>query len=85
MWSDARTPHDGRVPAYGRRENEHATDYLVKQWKGPAYLRLTRQALPDLYPEGRRFDPLKLMEVLPAGGAPEVICIASGRCGGRGR
>src|SRR6204780_933239 len=45
------------------RETEHLMDYLVKDWKGPAYVRLTRQNLPDLYPENAEFRPLKLMEI----------------------
>lgn len=64
------------------RETDLIMDYLVKEWKGPAYLRLTRQNLPDLYPEGHPFQPGKLMQVRPQpAGAPEksdVVIIASG-------
>src|SRR6476619_2146606 len=45
------------------RETELIMDYLVKDWKGPAYLRLTRQNLPDLYPRDRPFQPGKLMQI----------------------
>ncbi len=45
------------------RETELVMDYLVKEWKGPAYLRLTRQNLPDLYPQGAVFRPGKLMSI----------------------
>jgi transketolase len=44
-------------------ETEYIMDYLVKEWKGPAYLRLTRQNLPDLYPKGVPFQPTKLMQI----------------------
>lgn len=45
------------------RETELVMEYLVQQWKGPAYLRLTRQSLPDFYPQGKSFQPLKLLEL----------------------
>jgi transketolase len=64
------------------RETELIMDYLVKEWKGPAYLRLTRQNLPDLYPQDRPFEPGKLMQVRPQPGAApqksDVVLIASG-------
>jgi transketolase len=61
------------------RETELLMDYLVTDWKGPAYIRLTRQNLPDLFPAGASFRPGKLMEILPAaGGKARVVCIASG-------
>lgn len=60
------------------RETEYLMDYLVKEWKGPAYVRLTRQNLPDLYPQGAPFKPGKLLEVYSAGTKPKVTCIASG-------
>ncbi|MEK7690135.1 MAG: transketolase C-terminal domain-containing protein [Bdellovibrionota bacterium] len=62
------------------RETEHVMDYLVREWKGPAYLRLTRQNLPDLFPAGAKFEPLKLFEVKPApqSGSLEVVCIGTG-------
>lgn len=59
------------------RETELIMEYLVTTWKGPAYLRLTRQNLPDLYPAGRAFDPLKLLPLLEVPNA-EVTLIASG-------
>lgn len=61
------------------RETELVMDYLVKEWKGPAYLRLTRQNLPDLYPRGAAFRPGKLMELRGhSGGKRKVACIATG-------
>lgn len=60
------------------KETELLMDYLVKQWKGPAYIRLTRQNLPDLYPSGAPFAPGKLMEIRKAAGKTQVVCIASG-------
>ncbi len=60
------------------RETELVMDYLVKQWKGPAYLRLTRQNLPDLYPAGAEFKPGKLMRIHPAASKAQVVAIASG-------
>lgn len=60
------------------KETEYLMDFLVNVWKGPAYVRLTRQNLPDLYPAGAPFKPGKLLEVFPAGAKPRVVCIASG-------
>src|SRR3954453_11752676 len=37
------------------KETELIMEYLVTTWKGPAYLRLTRQNLPDFYPSGAKF------------------------------
>lgn len=65
------------------RETELIMDYLVKDWKGPAYLRLTRQSLPDLYPAHVPFQPGKLMEIkstLTKTGATPLVCIATGAC-----
>ncbi len=61
-------------------ETQLLMDYLVHDWKGPAYLRLTRQNLPDLYPKGARFQPGKLMNIRPGSGngKVKVACIASG-------
>lgn len=61
------------------RETELLMDYLVNEWKGPAYIRLTRQNLPDLYPANTPFRPGKLMEIQKSGsGSTDVVCIASG-------
>jgi transketolase len=60
------------------RETELIMDYLVKDWKGPAYLRLTRQNLPDLYPQGKPFQPGKLMEITSHLPQVDVVCIATG-------
>ena len=63
------------------RETELLMEYLVRDWKGPAYLRLTRQNLPDLYPVNTKFEPGKLMQIFPnpaTKAGPDVVCIASG-------
>lgn len=61
------------------KETELLMEYLVKKWNGPAYIRLTRQNLPDLFPQGAEFNPTKLMEIHPATGAQsQVVCIATG-------
>ncbi len=61
------------------RETEHVMDYLVKDWKGPAYLRLTRQSLPDLFPAGAQFKAGKLMEIAKVGsGSRKMALIGSG-------
>lgn len=60
------------------KETEHLMDYLVKEWKGPAYIRLTRQNLPDLFPQGAKFQPGKLMEITAPQAKARVVCIASG-------
>jgi transketolase len=60
------------------RETELVMDYLVKEWKGPAYIRLTRQNLPDLFPANAKFRPGKLMEIVPVQGRARAICIATG-------
>ncbi len=54
-------------------------EYLVQEWKGPAYLRLTRQNLPDLYPRSTPFRPTRLLQIRPPGTSEtQVICIATG-------
>jgi transketolase len=58
------------------RETELLMEYLVTDWKGPAYVRLTRQNLPDYYPEGAPFRFGKLLELQK--GTGQVACIASG-------
>src|SRR3954451_13425555 len=45
------------------KETDLIMDYLVKEWTGPAYVRLTRQNLPDLYPTDAPFKPGKLMQI----------------------
>jgi len=64
------------------RETELVMDYLVTQWKGPAYIRLTRQNLPDLYPAGVEFKPGKLIEITSGvsgdSQTAQVVCIGSG-------
>lgn len=53
-------------------------DYLVNEWKGPAYLRLTRQNLPDFFPKGQKVDPLKLLHLRGPARDAKVACIATG-------
>ena len=54
-------------------------DYLVQEWTGPAYLRLTRQNLPSLYPKGQPFQPTRLMQIKkPKSEDHPVVCIATG-------
>jgi transketolase len=63
------------------RETELVMEYLVREWKGPAYLRLTRQNLPDLYPSNTPFNPGKLLQIRNAtapASSSQVICIATG-------
>ena len=62
------------------QETLHLMNYLVKEWRGPAYLRLTRQNLPNLYPAGKPFRPGKLMEITSFGedSTVQVACIATG-------
>ncbi len=62
------------------RETELLMEYLVTTWKGPAYIRLTRQNLPDLYPAGAKFQPGKLMQIhqAAAGAKIKAVCIATG-------
>ena len=71
-------PKMGVFQPMDARETELIMDYLVKEWKGPAYVRLTRQNLPDLYPAGAPFRPGLLMEIVPTDKEPKVVCIASG-------
>jgi transketolase len=63
------------------KETELLMDYLVKQWKGPAYMRLTRQALPDLMPADAKWEPTKLMQIRKAmEPSTQVVLIATGAC-----
>jgi transketolase len=60
------------------KETELVMDYLVKEWKGPAYIRLTRQNLPDLYPAGEPFRPGKLMQIFKPKKEASIVCIGTG-------
>jgi transketolase len=62
------------------QETEHIMNYLVHEWKGPAYLRLTRQDLPDLFSAHLPFRPGKLMPIFQPihTGHLKIACIASG-------
>jgi len=72
-------PEMGVFQPMDARDTELLMDYLVKTWKGPAYLRLTRQNLPNLYPEGHAFDPLKLTPIRnKAGKTAPVVLLGTG-------
>jgi transketolase len=58
-------------------ETRKIMDYLVKKWKGPAYLRLTRQNLPLVTDQNRPYEILKLNPVFEKPGA-QVLIIGSG-------
>jgi transketolase len=65
------------------RETELVMDYLVEKWKGPAYLRLTRQNLPDLMPNadklGSKWQATKILKLKEATtGKKKVVAFASG-------
>lgn len=45
------------------RETELVMDYLVEKWKGPAYLRLTRQNLPALMPANAKWEAGKVLKL----------------------
>jgi transketolase len=61
------------------RDTELLMDYLVNTWKGPAYLRLTRQNLPNLAPTDRSYDPLKITQVKRAQGSGKpVVLVGTG-------
>lgn len=66
-------PEMGVFQPMDERETTELMNFLVKEWSGPAYLRLTRQALPDLFPKDKKFNPKKIMEIF------------SPACGGGGR
>ncbi len=58
-------------------ETEQLMEFLVTTWKGPAYMRLTRQSLPSVMNSSKPFYPTKLHEVHAVPDA-EVIAIGSG-------
>jgi transketolase len=60
------------------KETELLMDYLVKTRKGPTYVRLTRQNLPDLYPQDRPFQPGKLMQLHGSTPTPDIVLIGTG-------
>jgi transketolase len=65
------------------RETELVMDYLCEKWTGPAYLRLTRQNLPDLFPmiekTGAKWEPTKITRLKGAtAGKKKVVVFASG-------
>ncbi len=72
-------PQMGVFQPMDARETECLMDYLVKDHVGPAYVRLTRQNLPNLFPAGVVFKPGKLMEIRGvSGGRTDVVILATG-------
>ena len=53
-------------------------EYLVSAWRGPAYLRLTRQNLPDFPLGGAVFQPGKLRCILEKLKSQRVLVLATG-------
>ena len=65
------------------RETELIMDYLCEKWTGPAYLRLTRQNLPELFPMaekvGAKWEATKITKLKDAtSGEKKVVAFASG-------
>ncbi len=65
------------------RETELIMDYLCEKWTGPAYLRLTRQNLPELFPMaekvGAKWEATKNTKLKDAtAGKKKVVAFASG-------
>lgn len=61
------------------RETELIMDYLVEKWKGPAYLRLTRQNLPALMPADSKWEATKIQLIKKGGeGKKKVVAFGSG-------
>jgi transketolase len=65
------------------RETELVMDYLCDKWSGPAYLRLTRQNLPNLFPmtekTGAKWEATKITKLTnSAPGKKKVVAFASG-------
>lgn len=65
------------------KETELLMDFLVEKWKGPAYIRLTRQNLPDLsvltQKTGAKWEATKITKIRDAStGSKKVVAFASG-------
>jgi len=65
------------------RETELVMDYLCESWKGPAYVRLTRQNLPHLLPltekTGAKWEATKITKLKDATpGKKKIVAFASG-------
>lgn len=56
-------------------ETKQMIQYLANEYDGPAYIRLTRQSMPDVSPQGYQFKPGKSV-ILRDG--KDVTCFASG-------
>lgn len=60
-------------------ETHALMDYLVRTYRGPAYLRLSRQNLPNFSTQAKPFVPGKLREISQLGsGACEVLAFGTG-------
>ncbi len=75
-------PQMGVFQPMDAKETLLIMNHLVKDWKGPAYLRLTRQNLPDLLTNESTWRPGKLHEIKPfTKGLPraqKVVLLGSG-------
>ncbi len=65
------------------RETELIMNYLVEKWQGPAYLRLTRQNLPELMSMGEKlgskWEAGKIFKLTKAAsGKKKIVAFASG-------
>lgn len=61
------------------KETELLMDYLVKEYKGPAYLRLTRQNLPTMMTDISEWKPTKVFELKKATqGKKQIVFFGSG-------
>ncbi|MBC7385601.1 MAG: transketolase family protein [Cryobacterium sp.] len=65
------------------RETELIMDYLVEKWVGPAYVRLTRQNLPDLMAvsakTGAKWEAGKILKIREAvAGKKKIVAFGSG-------
>jgi len=58
-------PHMGVFQPMDAKETELVMNHLVTEWKGPAYLRLTRQNLPDLLTNEIAWTPGKIHQIKP--------------------
>ena len=53
-------------------ETEQVVEYLVKEYDGPAFLRLTRQKIPQVHAEGYKYQPGKA-DILRDGGDLTIV------------
>lgn len=57
------------------RETELVMEYMITKWKGPAYLRLTRQNLPSLMPEGAKWEAGKILKLKDGGAGSKKVAL----------